>query len=337
MDISVLIPVYNVEKYIERCLKSLFEQTKTNDVEFIIVNDCSPDNSMAIVRKVVSKYPHLNIKIIEHKINCGISVVRQTGLDAMIGEYTIQVDSDDWCEPSMLEELFLKAKESDADVVCCDYFADYNNEQRYVKHIVPFRDGIKCAELLLLYKLYGHLVTKFIRRSLYTENNIGFCRGINYGEDLLVSIKLFSMAKNVHYLQRAYYHYVQTNMNAATKKYNVNNIEQSCVLLPLEVEKFIKSKSKNAELGEIVEKHKLLAKFAALQNANLKDRSRFANIHPEVNHKICTMSHLSKAVRFGLIQATKGRVYIFNIILWSCRLKTEIKSALATIRTYQIK
>ena len=100
--ISVCIPLFNVEKYVEKCLKSVFEQTIIQDVEVILVNDCSTDNTMTIVSKVINSYSHLQsqITIINHNNNLGLAAARNSALEKAQGQYIIHVDSDDWCEPN---------------------------------------------------------------------------------------------------------------------------------------------------------------------------------------------------------------------------------------------
>ena len=95
--VSVMIPVYNTAAYVGRCLTSLFEQT-FDDIEYIIVNDATPDHAMDIVNNLVASYPHRRVKIIDHKTNKGSASARNTALDAASGEYLIYVDSDDWAE-----------------------------------------------------------------------------------------------------------------------------------------------------------------------------------------------------------------------------------------------
>lgn len=116
--ISVIVPIYNVKLYIERCVRSLMEQTLEN-IEFIFVNDCTPDDSMDILHYVLEEYPKRReqIKIIEHETNRGISAVRNTGLKNATGQYIIYCDSDDWVEKNMYEKLLVKALETSADIV----------------------------------------------------------------------------------------------------------------------------------------------------------------------------------------------------------------------------
>ena len=123
MNISVIIPIYNVEKYVERCILSIMNQTYTESVECIVVNDCTPDNSMKIVERLVADYKGtIQFKLFHHEHNKGIAAVRNTGLYAASGDYILYIDSDDYCEPDMLEKMYAKAMEGNADVVIADYW-----------------------------------------------------------------------------------------------------------------------------------------------------------------------------------------------------------------------
>ena len=127
--VSIVIPVYNVEKYIERCVRTLFAQT-LDDLEYIFVDDCSPDNSIDVMLKVLEEYPvrKPQVKLIRHEINQGVSQSRQDGVEAATGEYIIHCDPDDWVELDMYEQLYTKAKETNADLVLCDYYEVTNGE-----------------------------------------------------------------------------------------------------------------------------------------------------------------------------------------------------------------
>lgn len=123
MNISVIIPVYKVEKFVERCVRSIMNQTYTEGVECIIVNDCTPDDSMKIVEKLIADYTGtICFKLLYHKQNCGLAAVRNTGMSAATGEYILHIDSDDYCEPDMLEKMYSKAIEENADIVVADCY-----------------------------------------------------------------------------------------------------------------------------------------------------------------------------------------------------------------------
>ena len=118
--VSVIVPIYKAEKYINRCIDSILAQTFT-DWELLLIDDGSPDRSGEICDEYAENDPRIRVF---HKANGGVSSARQMGQEEAVGEYTIHVDPDDWVEPTMLEELYAKAEADDADMVICDFFLD---------------------------------------------------------------------------------------------------------------------------------------------------------------------------------------------------------------------
>ena len=123
IKVSVIIPVYGVERYMGRCARSLFAQTMTRGIEFIFVDDCTQDRSIEILRNTLEEYPerHAQVTILKHSSNKGLAATRKTGVRAARGEYIIHCDSDDWVEPDMCRLMYEEAKRSDADMVVCNY------------------------------------------------------------------------------------------------------------------------------------------------------------------------------------------------------------------------
>ena len=118
--VSVIVPVYKAEKYLQRCVDSLLAQTFT-DFELLLIDDGSPDRS----GEICDEYAAADSRVrVFHKVNGGVSSARQCGMDNATGEYTIHADPDDWVEPIMLKELYVKAKEENADMVFCNYYWD---------------------------------------------------------------------------------------------------------------------------------------------------------------------------------------------------------------------
>lgn len=122
----MIIPVYNVGKFIERCVRSLMEQTMDN-VEYIFVDDASPDNSIQILQKVIADYPNRrdNVRILTHAENKGLPAARNTGLAVATGEYIFHCDSDDFVEKDLLSTLYETARNENADIVWSDYYISY--------------------------------------------------------------------------------------------------------------------------------------------------------------------------------------------------------------------
>ena len=133
--VSVIVPVYGVEKYIERCARSLFEQT-LDDIEFLFIDDCTPDRSIEILQQVLEEYPQRKPQVIIHRMeyNSGQAAVRKWGMQNATGEYVIHCDSDDWVDKDMYRAMYEKAMEDEADMVVCDYVVSDSEKilERYI-------------------------------------------------------------------------------------------------------------------------------------------------------------------------------------------------------------
>ena len=214
--------MYRVSAFIERCARSLMVQT-LEDVEFIFVDDASPDDSAAILESVLEEYPDRNAKVISHKVNKGLPSARNTGLAAASGEYIFHCDGDDWVEPQMLERMYTAAVNADADYVWCDFYMSFEQNERYM----PARDYRTADELLRKGFLAGamkyNVWNKLVRRSLYMDNDISFPDGHPMGEDMTM-IRLAAFAGNVAYVPEALYHYVKINPGAYTQVMSERNL-----------------------------------------------------------------------------------------------------------------
>ena len=161
--VSIIVPVYKAEKYLHRCVDSIIAQT-FKDWELLLVDDGSPDNS----GKLCDEYAQKDNRIkVFHKENGGVSSARQMGLDNATGEYTIHADPDDWVEPTMLEELYAKAIEDNADMVICDYFNEYTDRQVYTpSKYVGYLDSDYVFRQILSTRMAAAVWNKLIRRSV---------------------------------------------------------------------------------------------------------------------------------------------------------------------------
>ena len=213
--VSIIVPVYKAEAYLHRCVDSLLAQTFT-DFELLLIDDGSPDRSGEICDEYAKN--DSRIRVI-HKENGGVSSARQRGLDESIGEYTIHADPDDWVEPDMLEELYIKAKEDDADIVICDFFQNNGSYQEYIKQkpIEISRKEVLCE--LLFQQLHGSCWNKFVRRVCYSRYRICFPHGMCCWEDLYVNVCLLTNDVKISYLPKAFYHYdCAENQNSLVRK-----------------------------------------------------------------------------------------------------------------------
>lgn len=212
--ISILTPVYSAERYIERCVKSLMEQTY-NNLEFVFVNDCTPDNSMNILNSVLAKYPSRKnqIKIIDHPINQGVAVARNTLLANATGDYLLWVDADDWIEKDTVDKLVQNAIITDADIICFKsvehtYKGSKIYQWKEEKGIQDFISNLQQKKANTA--LWGRLM----KRSLFTKNDINFMKGIDIGEDLLVLLKIIYYSNKIEMCEDVLYHRDYTNENS---------------------------------------------------------------------------------------------------------------------------
>ena len=218
MKVSVVVPVYKVEHYIERCVRALMEQT-FQDAEFIFVDDASPDGSMDIVKKVTSEY-NKNVRFLSHNQNKGLPAARNTGLEAATGEYIYHCDSDDWPEVTLLEKMVDAADSTKADFVYCDYYLSFtSNERRLFQP--SYSDSTEMLEKGFLAGMMKYNVwNKLVRKSIYIDNGFRSPETHNKGGEDLMMVKVLRMANKVAHVNEALYHYNRTNDNAITKTHS---------------------------------------------------------------------------------------------------------------------
>ena len=224
--VSIIIPVYNVELYLSKCIDSILAQSFT-DWECILVDDGSKDKSGSICDNYALK--DNRIKVI-HQNNSGVSIARQVGIDNVCGEYSIHIDPDDWVESNMIEELYKKAKSDDADMVICDYYKHEGGVQQYINQRPNLLEPIKIIEQMLttnMYPpLYGSCWNKLVRFSCFnsSDNLIRFePDDLSLGEDVVFNCRLLmSTVHRVSYLNKAFYHYeVRSNSLCSTLEKNI--------------------------------------------------------------------------------------------------------------------
>lgn len=197
--VTVIVPIYGVEQYIERCARSLFEQT-LDDIEYIFVNDCTKDDSIEVLQKVMLDYPKrgAQIKIIHHELNKGLPVARQTGLKVATGDYIIHCDSDDWVTVDAYEKMYAKAIDEDADIVICDFYVSNGTTHRtFYKSLVSNPHTVIFS--------YINIWTHLVRRTMYS-NDITYPKG-NMFEDKVVTIQLAFYAKRISLVSEPLYYY----------------------------------------------------------------------------------------------------------------------------------
>lgn len=202
--VSIIVPVYNVEKYLYRCLNSLVNQT-LSDIQIIVINDGATDNSQEIINKFVKEYP---TKVFSYvKLNGGLGDARNYGLQFVEAEYIGFVDSDDYVEADMYELLYKEMKENNSDLAICDIEYEWENSSRKsklngikkVKNLSP-KESLFLSPLFAWNKLYSF--------KLFKDTNLSYPKLLWY-EDIPVTIPVFALVNNFTYIEKVLIHYVQ--------------------------------------------------------------------------------------------------------------------------------
>lgn len=284
-NISVGIPVFNVEKYIERCLSSLFSQSIAKEIEFIIVNDCSTDDSIKIIKNICDKYKELDINIISHEKNKGIATTRNTLLENFHGDFFIMVDADDFVKTDFVEKMYKTALKDSSDIVICSsYRTDSENQlnktddskciKRPVKIFKDNKDGIR---YLLSENKNSAMWCKLIKKSIFDENNLFFEKNIDIGEDTLISAKLFYYSKKISFIDEPlYYHFINPS-SLTNSSYDKKGIEllKCCS----KIEEFLNQIPEKNDFYDDILYLKLRIKRQLLQKSS--DKSKYYQLYPE--------------------------------------------------------
>lgn len=207
--VSVIVPVYNAARWVERCVSSLMRQTHP-EVEYIFVDDCGTDDSIDIIRSTASRYPARrgNVRIVRNDCNIGAGLSRLHGVHEARGRYVTFVDADDWIDPRMLEGMTEVAEAQGADMVYCaitEHCLDGGSRVLSSRNYETESDMVTdlCSGLCLNLVLWS----KLIRRSLLADHDLTW-PSTNCHEDIVTSFQLWLMSfGKCHYIDRAYYHY----------------------------------------------------------------------------------------------------------------------------------
>lgn len=305
--VSVIVPVYGVEKYIERCARSLFDQT-LDDIEFIFIDDCTPDGSITILKDVISDYPQRqnNIQIVKMPVNSGLPAVRKHGIDISRGDYIITCDSDDFVENTMYEDMYNHAVLNHFDLVQCDI--DVINDTKTIFTLSSSKAFLSSAELkesILSGKISNSLCNKLVKRCVY-KNNICFPR-VGMDEDNALSVQLAYYSKKLGYIKHSYYKAYVNNLSMSRqigeqiilKRQEDSKLNNSLII------DFFKSKGyKEKDMPIVAAKLRVkMVLFPLLYK--FKYIKMWKQTYPEINTQIIFSSKLpfKQRVKFFLIES----------------------------------
>ena len=308
-EVSVIIPIYNVGRFIGRCSESLMKQT-LRDVEFIFVNDCTPDDSMAVLESVISRYDR-DVKIISHKENKGLPSARNSGLAIAKGEFIFHCDGDDWVEENLLERMVFEARSKKADFIYCDFFLSFEKTERYMGN-PDFEDPQEMLKKGFLGGTMKYNVwNKLVRRELYED--VHFPDGHSMGEDMTM-IQILCGAKRVAHVREALYHYVQTNTGAFSKTQSPKQLADVRYNVDRTVS-FLESKY-DSSLEEEISNFKLSIKLPFLISDNYDQYRLWRERYLEANVYVLSNKDVPFRTRFLQWMAAKNIWFGVRLYYW---------------------
>ena len=289
--VSVIVPVYGVEKYIERCARSLFEQT-LDDIEYLFIDDCTPDRSVEILRSVMEEYPQRKDQVIIHLMekNSGQAAVRKWGIQNASGEYVIHCDSDDWVDTKMYEKLWLKAKEGNYDIVRCNFCRTDGKNKALCRQIpsLAYDDKLKLMSYLLIGYSLTSLCDKLVRRDIFTANDIIFPVD-NMQEDAVLVLQFLYYSNKICFVPELLYFYYRNPTSISQKKTvesylkNLNEVKNNTTIII----EFLKDKGILDRFSEelVCRKYNVRSHINCLTSQK-EFKKMWWSIYPEINWKI---------------------------------------------------
>lgn len=283
IKVSILVPFYKVENYVGRCVESLFTQTYKN-IEFIFVNDCTPDGSMEVINGMIEKYGVASqCKMIVHEHNQGISASRNDCLDNMMGDFFLFIDSDDYIDQDMVELLVEAAIKEDADISGCGYIEEYADHS--VEHPQKYtNDHDEMMRAITLLTIKGVMWKLLVRSTIVTEHRdeVRFIPDRNMVDDYLFCCQIFYYAQRFAGVDRCMYHWIQYNPNNYTHT-TIFAVESQAAAIR-KVEEFYREKGVFEVVKDDLLKRKFISKLPLLLDKECFDVKRWRNLFPESNY-----------------------------------------------------
>ena len=276
--VSVIVPFYKVERYIEKCASSLMQQT-LEDLELIFVDDCGGDASADILQKVIEQYPNRDVKVLKMEQNSGVSAARSCGIEISHGEYIGFCDSDDWVEPEMYRTLYEAAILHKADIVGCGFVEHKEGRETFIQFDEEEDKEEKVFSFNLFGSVYGALWNKIVRRKFFIEHNENLGKGLSMWEDSLTLIPLRLKSNKSVFLSPCLYHY-NVNENSNTMKFSMKKVDDS-IEATKRLEKYFLQEGYHTESALLVNFLKINAKEVLLRFPTQENLQLWRNTFPE--------------------------------------------------------
>ncbi|WP_312819220.1 glycosyltransferase family 2 protein [Kaistella carnis] len=308
--VSIILPCYNVEKYIAKSIQSVLDQSYT-DFELLVIIDGSPDNSKAIAESFIDS----RITVYE-KPNGGLSDARNYGLERAIGEFVYFMDSDDWIEPNLLEDNIKIVEEENLNFIVFGYIQDNEDPQGNIISSIEFNPNVgayvKSDNLNIDVHhlgLLGYAWNKIYRRSFIEKHQFRFQKGISLVEDILFNAPLYSISKQIKFNDKSYYHYISRSEITLMKSFHKNSFELK-VQKNIALEEFFSS-------WKVTNKNELLADslFLGLKYCilNLVQSDTTKPLKLEYLRNMISHPRLNRVLKNYLPEALKDKILLVLI------------------------
>ena len=282
IKVSICVPVYGGEKYIEQCARSLFEQTYDN-IEYVFVNDCTKDRSIEVVLKVAEDYPQRQsaVRVVNHDRNRGLAASRRTGVENATGDYYFHIDEDDYLEKDAISRYVARAEETGADIVVADHNFVMSDG------IVPHHDQIpsdkkEYVKMLLTRKASIEIWGRLVRRSFVMEHGLFAPEGLDLSEDYVLIPRMAYYANRVEKVDACLLNYVRYNLDAGSRKVRRRGLETTARAMEL-LEEFFMTVPDAEDFVEDLQRAKLYNKVTMYGMAAKADYGFIRPLYPEVS------------------------------------------------------
>ena len=304
--VSVIVPVYGVEMYIERCVRSLFEQT-LDDIEFLFIDDCTPDKSIEILKSVLEEYPKRKEQVIIHRMkqNSGQAKVREWGMRNATGEFVIHCDSDDWVDLDMYRYMYETAKNEVADIAICDFVRTDGELSNIVIKSYGYSDVHEFIRNCIFTKNSWALWNKMIKRELYLTGVIYPTE--NLGEDMVLCLQLLAKCKKIAYVNIPFYKYF-CNKDSITRQKDAESVEKHYLMLKSNTDIVIEL-IKNGEIP--VSDHKFTIGFLRFLNVLKLKKNLYLKKNKDIWKSECKQISFIKFMLSRSIPFSKKKTYLY--------------------------
>lgn len=282
LKVTICTPMYGVEKYIERCARSLFEQTYDN-IEYVFVDDCARDRSVEVLQRVLHDYPQRQpaVRIVRHEHNRGLAAARRTGVENATGDYFTHVDGDDYLELDAIRKYVERAIETNADIVVSDHYNVMANGRTVYVDAVPV-DKVEYVRRLLLRKASIKVWGQLVRRSFVMEHQLFPPEGLDLSEDYVLSPVMAYYANRVAKVDEPLLNYVKYNAESASTIVRRKGLETTVKAMEL-LEDFFAGVPDAADYMNVFPLAKLYNKVTLFSFASKADFDYIRPLYSEIS------------------------------------------------------